>query len=127
MQKRPFEIILYVGRVTSLQIWVSENSCHGQTLINECSISEYPSNFEVINENSTSAFNYWDDFNLVQTLVNPLKVLWHWSLLLLGLLVLRMKKKKDLPVWSRFYASITHLRDLMLYRKTDFIVLVVLG
>ena len=26
--------------------WVAKKSCHGQTLINECSISDYPSNFE---------------------------------------------------------------------------------
>ena len=44
--KKPFEIILHVGRVTSLQSWVAKKSCHGQTLINECSISNYPSNFE---------------------------------------------------------------------------------
>ena len=44
--KKPFEIILHVERVTSLQSWVAKKSCHGQTLINECSISDYPSNFE---------------------------------------------------------------------------------
>ena len=44
--KKPFEIILNVGRVTSLQSWVAKKSCDGQTLINECSISDYPSNFE---------------------------------------------------------------------------------
>ena len=44
--RKPFEIILHVGRVKSLQIWVAKKSCHGQTLINECSISDYPSNFE---------------------------------------------------------------------------------
>ena len=44
--KKPFEIILHVGRVTSLQIWVAKKSCHGQTLINECSIFDYPYNFE---------------------------------------------------------------------------------
>ena len=43
--KKPFEIILHVGRVTSLQSWVAEKSCHGQTLINECSIFDYPSNY----------------------------------------------------------------------------------
>ena len=32
--------------VTSLQSLVAKKSCHGQTLINECSISDYPSNFE---------------------------------------------------------------------------------
>ena len=37
--KTPFEIILHVGRVTSLRICVAKKSCHGQTLINECSIS----------------------------------------------------------------------------------------
>ena len=31
-----FEIMLYVGRVTSLQSCVAKKSCHGQTLINEC-------------------------------------------------------------------------------------------
>ena len=46
--KNPFEIILYVGRVTSLQSWVTKKSCHGQTLINKCSIFNYPSNFEFI-------------------------------------------------------------------------------
>ena len=35
--KKPFEIILHVGRVTSLQSWVAKRSCHSQTLINECS------------------------------------------------------------------------------------------
>ena len=44
--KKLFEIILHVGRVTSLQSWVAKKSCHGQTLINECSIIDYPSNFE---------------------------------------------------------------------------------
>ena len=43
---KPFKIILHVGRVTSLQSWVAKKSCHGQTLINECSIFDYPSNFE---------------------------------------------------------------------------------
>ena len=42
----PFEITLHVGRVTSLQSWVAKKSCDGQTLINECSIFAYPSNFE---------------------------------------------------------------------------------
>ena len=41
--KKPFEIILLVGRVTSLQSWLAKKSCHGQILINECSISDYPS------------------------------------------------------------------------------------
>ena len=44
--KKPFEIILYVGQVTSLQSWVAKKSCHGQTLINECSTFDYPSKFE---------------------------------------------------------------------------------
>ena len=44
--KTPSEIILLVGRVTSLQRWVAKKSCHGQTLFNECSIFDYPSNFE---------------------------------------------------------------------------------
>ena len=43
--KKSFEIILHVGRVTSLRSWVAKKSSHGQTLINECSISDYPSNF----------------------------------------------------------------------------------
>ena len=30
--KKPFEIILHVGRVTSLRSWVAKKSCHGQTL-----------------------------------------------------------------------------------------------
>ena len=29
-----------------LKYWVAKKSCHGQTLINGCSISDYPSNFE---------------------------------------------------------------------------------
>ena len=33
--KNPFEIILHVGRVTSLRSWVAEKSCHSQTVINE--------------------------------------------------------------------------------------------
>ena len=41
--KKPFEIILHVSRVTS---WVAKKSYQGQTLINECSISDYHSNFE---------------------------------------------------------------------------------
>ena len=44
--KKLFEIILHVGRGASIQSWVAEKSCHGQTRTNECSISEYPSNFE---------------------------------------------------------------------------------
>ena len=44
--KTPFEIILDVGRVTSLQSWVAKKSYHGQTLTNECFIFDYPSNFE---------------------------------------------------------------------------------
>ena len=44
--KKPFEIILHVGRVTSLQSWMAKKSCHGQTLINECSIFDYPSDFK---------------------------------------------------------------------------------
>ena len=39
--KIPFEIILDVGRITSLQSWVAKKSCHGQTLINECFIFDY--------------------------------------------------------------------------------------
>ena len=46
--KKLFELILHVGRVTSLQSWVAKKSCHGQILINKCSISDYPSNFEII-------------------------------------------------------------------------------
>ena len=44
--KQPFEVILHVGRVTSLQGWMDKKSCHCQTLINESSIFDYPSNFE---------------------------------------------------------------------------------
>ena len=43
-EKKPFEIILHVGRVTSFQSWVAKKSCHGQTLINEFSVSGYLSN-----------------------------------------------------------------------------------
>ena len=32
--RKPSEIILHVGRLTSLQSWVAKKSCHGQTLIN---------------------------------------------------------------------------------------------
>ena len=32
--KKPFEMILHVRRVTSLQSWVAKKSCHGQTLTN---------------------------------------------------------------------------------------------
>ena len=46
MQNKPFEIILHAGRVISLRSWVAKKSCHNQTLINECFISNYPSNFE---------------------------------------------------------------------------------
>ena len=42
--KKPFEIILHVGRVTSLHCWVAKKSCPGQALMNDCSISDYPSN-----------------------------------------------------------------------------------
>ena len=45
-KQKLFEVILHVGRVTSLQSWMAKKSCHGQTLINECSFSDYPSNFE---------------------------------------------------------------------------------
>ena len=44
--KNPFQIILHVGRVASLQSWEAKKSCHSQTLINECPIFDYPSNFE---------------------------------------------------------------------------------
>ena len=44
--KIPFEIILHAGRVTSLQSWVAKKSCYGQSHINECSISDYSSNFK---------------------------------------------------------------------------------
>ena len=44
--KKPFEIILHVGRLTSLQSWVAKKSCHGQTLISKFSIFDYLSNFE---------------------------------------------------------------------------------
>ena len=37
---------MHVDWITSLQTWVVKKSCHGQTLINKCSISDYPSNFE---------------------------------------------------------------------------------
>ena len=40
--KKPFKMILHVGRVTSLQSWVAKKSCHGQTVINECFVSDYP-------------------------------------------------------------------------------------
>ena len=40
--KKPFEIILYVGRVISLQSWVAKN----HVTVKPCSISDYPSNFE---------------------------------------------------------------------------------
>ena len=46
-KRKLFEIISHIGRVTSLQNWLAKKSCHGQTLINACSISDYPSNFEV--------------------------------------------------------------------------------
>ena len=46
MQRKTFEIILNVGRVTSLQSWVAKKSLHGQTLINEYFIFDHPSNFE---------------------------------------------------------------------------------
>ena len=44
--KKPFEIVLHVGRITSLQSWVAKKSCQGQTHTNECSISDYSYNFE---------------------------------------------------------------------------------
>ena len=44
--KKSFEIILHPGRVTSIRSWMAKKSCHGQTLINQCSISDYPFNFE---------------------------------------------------------------------------------
>ena len=47
--KNPMEVILHVGLVISLQSWVAKKSCHGQTLINECSIFDYPSSFEGLN------------------------------------------------------------------------------
>ena len=44
--KKPLEIILHVGWITSLQSWVAKKSCDDQTLINECSITDYSSIFE---------------------------------------------------------------------------------
>ena len=48
MQNRKlFEIIFHVGGVTSLQIWVAKNHVTvKRALMNECSISDLPSNFE---------------------------------------------------------------------------------
>ena len=46
--KKPFELIFHVGRVTSLHIWVAKKSCHAQTLINECSISDYLSSLDML-------------------------------------------------------------------------------
>ena len=43
--KKPFEI-LHVGRITGLQSWEAKKSCHGQIVMNECSISDYFSNSE---------------------------------------------------------------------------------
>ena len=37
--------MLHVERVTGLQSWVAKKSCQGKTLTNECSISDYSSNF----------------------------------------------------------------------------------
>ena len=44
--KKPFEIILPVDRVTSFQSWVAKKSCHSEILTNVCSIFDCPSNFE---------------------------------------------------------------------------------
>ena len=44
--KKLFEIILHVGQAAIFQSWVAKKSCCGQTFINECSITDYPSNFE---------------------------------------------------------------------------------
>ena len=44
--KKSFEIIFHVGRVTSLQSWVAKKLCHDQTLVNECSIFDDTSNFD---------------------------------------------------------------------------------
>ena len=40
--KTPFEIILHLGLGTSLQSWMARKSCHSETLVNKCSISDYP-------------------------------------------------------------------------------------
>ena len=40
-----FGVVLCVGRVAGLQGWVAEKSCHSQTLINECSVFDWPSGF----------------------------------------------------------------------------------
>ena len=40
-KRKLFQIILHVEQVTSLQSWMAKKSCHGQTLINECSIFDY--------------------------------------------------------------------------------------
>ena len=56
--KKPIEIILHIRRVTNLQSWVTNKSSHGQTLINDCFISDYPSNFEgKSNINKIALFN----------------------------------------------------------------------
>ena len=60
--KKPFEIILHVGRVTSLQSWVAKNSYHGQALVNECSIFDYPSNCESFHCNSPYMQYYFKRF-----------------------------------------------------------------
>ena len=40
--KKLFEITLYVGRITNLQIWVVTKSSHGQTLINVLFLTTLP-------------------------------------------------------------------------------------
>ena len=55
--KKPFEIILHVGRVTSLRSWMVKKSCHSQTLMNGCSISDYPPNFENLNKSEHKKTN----------------------------------------------------------------------
>ena len=57
--KKPFEIILHVGQVTSLRSWMAKKSCHGQNLTNECSIFDYLSNFEGLFQTQSSAVMFF--------------------------------------------------------------------
>ena len=44
--EKPPETTPHPGRATSPQNWAAKKSCYGQTLIDECSITDHPSRLE---------------------------------------------------------------------------------
>ena len=92
--KKPFEIILHVRQGTSLQSWVAKKSCHGETLMNECFIFDYPSNFELI-------FDYPSNSSYMQYYFKRFFVL-HSSEVIFSFLI-KKSRKKAIEIETAFF------------------------